>query len=451
MGKVLQKATAVFAAVILLASSIGFAGGSGLFANALGEYLDPFDYLFDDNIIGVTDIDAYSYDSYVLDSLENYYDFYKDDDLYHNDGPDIEFDDSIYSIVAVESSDPSVVEVGDYETGGYVLRACDQGSAIITVYHYGEVYNQKPSDDQIYLGNYDTFQINVERVPESEVVVSKIADKNYTGKYIKPALKLTYRDMTLVEGRDYTAYFDGNREVGTASVEILLSGGFTGTIYDEFRILPTISKTSAVLYYGTKLNLKVNTSEKVIWKTKNKSVAKVSSSGVVTPVSAGTAVITATTGGYTLSCKVTVKKRQLNASKKTLYIGQRFDLDYYGGTGTVKWKSSNSKIAKVNKNGLVTALKKGKVTITATRNNRSVTCTVNVIQQKLSSSKLTVKAGKTADLDLKGAVSKVTWTSSKPKIASVNKNGLVKGLKKGTAVITAKHAGVSYKCTVTVK
>ena len=49
MGKVLQKATAVFAAVILLASSIGFAGGSGLFANALGEYLDPFDYLFDDN------------------------------------------------------------------------------------------------------------------------------------------------------------------------------------------------------------------------------------------------------------------------------------------------------------------------------------------------------------------------------------------------------------------
>ena len=128
-----------------------------------------------------------------------------------------------------------------------------------------------------------------------------------------------------------------------------------------------------------------------------------------------------------------------------------FDLDYYGGTGTVKWKSSNSKIAKVNKNGLVTALKKGKVTITATRNNRSVPCTVNVIQQKLTSSKLTVRAGKTADLDLKGAVSKVTWTSSKPKIASVNKNGLVKGLKKGTAVITAKHAGVSYKCTVTVK
>ena len=59
--------------------------------------------------------------------------------------------------------------------------------------------------------------------------------------------------------------------------------------------------------------------------------------------------------------------------------------------------------------------------------------------------------GKTADLDLKGAVSKVTWTSSKPKIASVNKNGLVKGLKKGAAVITAKHAGVSYRCTVTVK
>ena len=168
-------------------------------------------------------------------------------------------------------------------------------------------------------------------------------------------------------------------------------------------------------------------------------------------MSAGRVVITATTGGYTLSCTVTVKKRQLNASKKTLYVGQKFDLDYYGGTGTVTWKSSNSKTAKVNKNGLVTALKKGKVTITATRNKRAVTCTVNVINQKLSSTKLTLKKGKTFDLDLKGAVSKVTWTSSKPKVASVNKNGLVKGLSKGQTVITAKHAGVTYKCTVTVK
>lgn len=451
MGKVFQRATAVLAAVILLASSFTVAGGDGIFAGAIGEYLDPFDYLFDDNIIGVTDIDAYSYDNFVLDSLENYYDFYKDDDLYHNEGPDIEFDDSVYSIVAVESSDTSVVEVDDYETGGYVLKVGEPGTAVITVYHYGDVYNQKASDDRIYLGNYDTFRINVERVPETEVNVAKIPDVNYTGKAIKPALKLTYKTMTLKEGRDYTVLLDSNREVGTASVEILLSGGFSGSIYEEFKIRPTISKTSAVLYYGNTLSLKVNTSESVTWRSKNKSVAKVSSKGVVTPVSAGTAVITATTGGYTLSCTVTVKKRQLNASKKTLYVGQKFDLDYYGGTGTVTWKSSNSSVAKVNKNGLVTARKKGKVTITATRNKRSVTCTVNVINQKLSSTKLTLKKGKTADLDLKGAVSKVTWTSSKPKIASVNKNGLVKALKKGQTVITAKHAGVSYKCTVTVK
>ncbi len=451
MKKILQRAAAVFAAAILFVSSFAVSGQSGLFAKAIGEYLDPFDYLFDDNIIGVTDIDAYSYDSFVLDSLENYYDYYKNDDLNHNDGPDIEFDDSVYSIVAVESSDPSVVEVDDYETGGYILKAGEPGTAEITVYHYGEVYNQKPSDDRIYLGNYDTFRINIDRVPETEVSVAKIPDVNYTGKYIKPALKLTYKNMTLKEGRDYTVFLEGNREVGTASVEILLSGGFSGRIYEEFKIRPTINKTSAVLYYGNTLNLKVNASEKITWRSKNKSVAKVSSKGIVTPVSAGKAVITATTGGYTLSCTVTVKKRQLNAAKKTLYVGRKFDLDYYGGTGTVTWKSSNSKTAKVNKNGLVTALKKGKVTITATRNKRAVTCTVNVINQKLSSTKLTLKKGKTFDLDLNGAVSKVTWKSSKPKVASVNKNGLVKGIKKGQAVITAKHAGVTYKCTVTVK
>ena len=46
---------------------------------------------------------------------------------------------------------------------------------------------------------------------------------------------------------------------------------------------------------------------------------------------------------------------------------------------------------------------------------------------------------------------KVTYTSSNKKIASVNSKGVIKGVKKGSAVITVKAGKKSVKCTVTVK
>ena len=47
--------------------------------------------------------------------------------------------------------------------------------------------------------------------------------------------------------------------------------------------------------------------------------------------------------------------------------------------------------------------------------------------------------------------STITWTSSNNSIATVNSSGVVKGIKEGTAVITAKGSDKSATCTVTVK
>lgn len=47
---------------------------------------------------------------------------------------------------------------------------------------------------------------------------------------------------------------------------------------------------------------------------------------------------------------------------------------------------------------------------------------------------------------------KLTWTSSNKKVATVDKNGKVKALKKGTATITVKTAsGKKAACKITVK
>ncbi|MBP3459669.1 MAG: InlB B-repeat-containing protein [Lachnospiraceae bacterium] len=70
---------------------------------------------------------------------------------------------------------------------------------------------------------------------------------------------------------------------------------------------------------------------------------------------------------------------------------------------------------------------------------------------KLNKKKVTITVGKTVKLRVLNKKKAVKWSSSKPKIASVNKKGKVKGLKKGTAKIIAKTAGKKYTCKVTVK
>lgn len=68
----------------------------------------------------------------------------------------------------------------------------------------------------------------------------------------------------------------------------------------------------------------------------------------------------------------------------------------------------------------------------------------------LNKSKLTVKAGKTKVLKIKGIKKKVFWKSSNKKVASVSADGVVSGIARGTAVVTASYGKRCVKCKVTV-
>lgn len=126
---------------------------------------------------------------------------------------------------------------------------------------------------------------------------------------------------------------------------------------------------------------------------------------------------------------------------------------------TVTWTSSNSAIATVNKEGLVDAVAPGNVTITATINGKSATCTYTVsapLQSISIGDDFEIAKNQTKDLtvtynpanttDLKD----VTWESSDESIAKVE-NGELKALKEGTAVITATVGTFQSSITVTVK
>ena len=70
---------------------------------------------------------------------------------------------------------------------------------------------------------------------------------------------------------------------------------------------------------------------------------------------------------------------------------------------------------------------------------------------KLNYTKKTIYVGDTFTLKVTETKSKIKWSSSNKKVATVNSKGKVKGIGKGTAKITATVGGKKYTCKVTVK
>lgn len=71
-------------------------------------------------------------------------------------------------------------------------------------------------------------------------------------------------------------------------------------------------------------------------------------------------------------------RMRLNKTAVTLIQGKTVKLRVIGTKRKVTWKSSNKKIAKVNKKGVVKALSPGKCTITAKVRGKKLKCKVTV-------------------------------------------------------------------------
>ena len=276
---------------------------------------------------------------------------------------------------------------------------------------------------------------------------------------------------------------------GTCVITVTTAdGGYRAS--SVIKVIPVVKTTSVKLsatkktiYVGSKETLKAtvspsNATEKgVVWMSSDTTVAKVSSKGVVTAVSKGTATITCATKdtGKYAECKITVKnvipqKVTLSYPSYTLQKGKsvtlRATVSPSNSTNkSVKWVSSNKAIATVSSSGKVIAVKPGKCTITCTTvsGKKTATCKITVTAVKvtgikLSATNLTLMKGK--QTTLKATVSpsnatnkNVTWKSSNTKVATVSSTGVVKtvGSGKCTITCTAKDgSGKSATCTVWV-
>jgi uncharacterized protein YjdB len=230
----------------------------------------------------------------------------------------------------------------------------------------------------------------------------------------------------------------------------------------------------------------VMTGQTITWSTSNAAVASVNSSGVVSGVSAGSATITASSAGKSGTSTVTVTTVPppppvvttvtVSPAAASLATGATVALsavvkDAQGTlmTGqTITWSTSNSAVATVGANGVVTGVTAGLATITATCAGKTGTSSVTVTAAPppppvvttvtVTPPTASVVSGATISLsatvkDAQGIAmtgQTIMWSTTNSAVATVSANGVVTGAAAGLATITATCAGKSGTSSITV-
>lgn len=277
--------------------------------------------------------------------------------------------------------------------------------------------------------------------------------------------------------------------VGKGTCIITCRSKFYSNISVSYKVTVKQAVTAVSMESAVKLNENSNkrltakavpntaSNARLSFKSSNASVAAVSSNGVITAKSKGSCVITATAtdgSGKSAKCRVTVVRPvtnvKLNAHTISWNVGKKA---HFRPTVTpttasnisVKYTSSNTRVATIDSNGLLTAVGKGTCTVTCTAadgSGKKDTCKVTVKQPVR---KLTISGGSSVNegssIELKAVAApsnatnkNVTWSSSDKTVAKVSSTGKVTALKAGKATIkcTAKDGSrVAASKTVTVK
>ncbi len=151
----------------------------------------------------------------------------------------------------------------------------------------------------------------------------------------------------------------------------------------------------------------------------------------------------------------------LKVNKATLYVGYKtYSMQFknLASKAKITYKSSNTKVAKVNKKGIVTPAAKGTTTILAivTQNNKTYTLkfTATVQTPNITFSQKTdyLNIGDIYEYSARanGMTDKITWSVSNTTVASISSTGKLKALTAGKVTVYAKAGGKTAFCKVII-
>ena len=300
---------------------------------------------------------------------------------------------------------------------------------------------------------------------EKSVVWSVDCDKSIAS--ISQSGKLTTKKISAITTITVTAVSKQNSAI-RATHTVTIRPVTTGLAISAPRL--TIDLASPTLQLTAKC-IPEDASQQVAWSTSNKRIATVDANGVVTALKAGTVTITATaTDGTGVRAKFTVKVQK---TVKSLTISGAAKLG--GGQSTtikatiLPKDAANQKViyslncpasvATISTSGVLTTKNVTEITtvtvnaVSAENSTISATWTL-VIYPKTTKLTLTaasswVNVGASVQLHVSAtpetAQMPIRWRSSNTRVATVDANGVVRGLKAGTATITVRTTDGSNK------
>ncbi len=301
------------------------------------------------------------------------------------------------------------------------------------------------------------------------------------------------RTITWISDAPAIASVNGNGlvtgvAIGTATIRAVIDG-VTGSATIQVESRPVASVTvqpaaSAVIEGNTvqlTAELKaqdgtVLTGRTVTWSSSAAAIATVNGNGLVTGVQVGQATITATAEGVSGTAVVNVQAKPVQTVTVTptsvsLMVGDtvRIAAELRAADGSLitnrkpVWSSSDDAIATVDTDGLVTAVARGNVTITATAEGKQGTSSVSVTDpvatvtlapdsaKLIQGDTLTFVATTRASdgTVITGRV--IAWSSLNPAVASIDPaTGKVTAVAVGTTQIVAMVEGKADSAKVTV-
>ncbi len=263
--------------------------------------------------------------------------------------------------------------------------------------------------------------------------------------------------------------------VGYGTAEITATATDGSGIYDSITytvVKPvtsiTVNPSSVTLLEGASQDVTVTvtpsdaTFTEVDWTTSDKDVATVDHNGTITGVKSGICYVYATsTDGNNIvgRVKVTIKPAVpatgvvINASQVVLLPGNTRELTVRlkpsKSTDGYTWVSTDTSVATVNSNGVVTAIGQGNAEIYCIAES-GVESSCEIIVLALNATEITVEQYDSYILDVFGATEDITWYTGNSRVATVAKDGTVTGRSVGSTIITAKVNGKILRCKVNV-
>lgn len=398
------------------------------------------------------------------------------------------------------SSDPKIVSVN--ETTGYIT-GLKEGSATITV---KTLINDVSTDCVV---NVTGKNVLISSINIHQKRISVAVGYTYNLTYSLQPSNATENNLVFSSSDQSVAIINQNGVIkglkeGNAIITVATSNGKvkdttyvtvyksgTTTVVDGEPVKTTvypksinISNNDITLKVGSTISvvatvLPSDANQSLSWTSSNSRVATVDSNGLITAISPGTATIVAkTVNDITANIKVTVgdysvklKSISVNTNYLVMPLGKTMQLSVLynpknASNKTITWESSNSKVVTVNSSGYIKAVGPGTAIIKAISADGGYTDTATIevtgSGTLISASEIVFKessylVGINGTISLNPIITPsnatfkaIKFTSSDTSIASVDENGLVKGLKEGTVNITATLTHNNLKATTKV-